>query len=466
MKQYRDAELMLYTDQSSHIHFAACGIHQKAIEENGRGLFTTELLKKIRQNGVDKITYHNLLRSLSLPTEQSPQCYGKYKDRVLFNSRVSSHNTTFIHAEYDPEDDSWILQAGAASGVTLESIWELHHSPTEDSVPVGRCKVKQLNGSNAMLDPFDPKSILPGTGNRILYARFKQHGSGDDLVLKVWASPEVQDLLFPGPDQHVGSTHASGVGYKIISARDTADVALEIHHLESMKVEVAFYWYDLVSKKYGVEKLEHRKPAIRKEVEVVLFAAAHWRWHLQRTNASNAQNMTMSLLKVATRMRPKAPRDYLKEPESVVMKDGVAQLVVESTALHGLKLQNNVNSPLYVRLFYFDPNNFSIGDMFGHNAGNGEVPPNITPRGQLLIGDGADGGSPLKFGISSSNEVELGYMKVFWSTEPLELDEMKQKSAFQLGLGEFRGINLDSDSSDSKWGTECLAVVFRREHSS
>ncbi|CAE6438003.1 unnamed protein product, partial [Rhizoctonia solani] len=35
-KQSRDAQLLLHTDQSSHIHFAACGTHQKAIEQGGR----------------------------------------------------------------------------------------------------------------------------------------------------------------------------------------------------------------------------------------------------------------------------------------------------------------------------------------------------------------------------------------------------------------------------------------------
>ncbi|CCO33648.1 hypothetical protein BN14_07733 [Rhizoctonia solani AG-1 IB] len=464
LKQHRGAELLLNTDQSSHIHFAACGARQKAIEEDGRGWFTAELLKKLREKRVDKTTYHNLLRFLSLPKEQSPQCYGKHKNRIFFDSRVPSHNVTFIRAEYNPEEASWNLEAGAASGVTLESTWELHKSPHEDSELVGRFKVKKLYGSSAVLKPLATRHLSLATGENVLYAQFKKHGSRDELVLKVWASPGAQNHLFPGPDRHLGSTHNSGVGYRMVSTRDTADVALDIHDAEATEPDIVFYWCDVTSRKYSLEKLKHRKPANREKVEAVLFATAQWRWHLQRTNASEDQSLTMSMLKVATRIstRPRATREYLGKPESIIVENGVADLVTNSTALYGFKLQNKLNLSLYVRLFYFDATNFSIGDMFGHNVGSGEVGANIFPRSQLLIGDGADGGAPLKFDVSSNNEVELGYVKVFWSTEPLELD-IEQESAF---LGEPRAVSSDSDSSDSKWGTICLPIVLRGKRSS
>ncbi|KAG8725560.1 hypothetical protein FRC11_001807 [Ceratobasidium sp. 423] len=56
--------LPLCTNQTSHIHLAACGSEEKAYEENGRGVFTMALLKSIRANGFDKITYHSLIKSL------------------------------------------------------------------------------------------------------------------------------------------------------------------------------------------------------------------------------------------------------------------------------------------------------------------------------------------------------------------------------------------------------------------
>jgi hypothetical protein len=154
----------------------------------------------------------------------------------------------------------------------------------------------------------------------------------------------------------------------MVSTRDTADVALDIHDPETTEPDIVFYWYDVTSREYSLEKLKHRKPANREKVEAVLFATAQWRWHLQRTNPSEDQSLTVSMLKVATRIStgPRATREYLGRPESIVVENGVADLVTDRTALYGFKLQNKLNLSLYVRLFYFDATNFSIGKLEPH----------------------------------------------------------------------------------------------------
>ncbi|CAE6447569.1 unnamed protein product [Rhizoctonia solani] len=465
-KQHRDAQLMLHADQSSHVHFAACGVHQRAIEEDGQGLFTAELLKKMRQNRVKNITYHNLAKSLEMPDEQSPECYGRYKGRTLFNSLMFSQSAALIPAHRELEYDLWTLQAGDASGVTLGSTWKLHKSPAQDSESIGRFRVTDLYGSIATLEPLDSKKPLLGITDRQLYARSECHVPRDELMLKVWMTPADQKLLFPGPHQHMGSAHTCGIGYKMASTPDDADVTLEIHRPQLVKglmspaaaAEVIFYWHDETAKKYGTEKLKHRKSVNREEVELVLFAAAKWKWHLRRTYPRTDQTVVMNMLKVATKKGPRLPRVFLEKPEDVLVKDSVVDFTLESSALHGFKLQSNIKMPLYVRMFYFDTTDFSIGDMFGHSVGPGTIAANIPPKGELLIGDGADGGAPIRFNMSSTGPMELGYMKVFWSTDPLELDHIEQKSAFKLRHQDVRGSSVDENGCDSKWGTICLTL--------
>lgn len=57
-------EALLCTNHSSHIHLAASKRDYKAWEEQGRGVFTAALLKGIRVNGADKVTYQSLMTSL------------------------------------------------------------------------------------------------------------------------------------------------------------------------------------------------------------------------------------------------------------------------------------------------------------------------------------------------------------------------------------------------------------------
>ncbi|CAE6387289.1 unnamed protein product [Rhizoctonia solani] len=469
-KQEREAQLLLHTDQSSHIHFAACGTNELAIENEGRGVFTAELLKKMRESGVDNITYHNLMKFLEITEYQSPQCYGKHKDRILFDARVSSRNVAFITSTF--RDDTWTLEAGAASGVTLESIWELHKIPTENSESVGRFKATDLYGSVTILQPLDLGGKYATYDGEQLYARCIHVSGGNELILRVWMSLEERQFLFPGPGPHTGRTHKSGIGYIMASSRNEADVVLEIHQPQAKegstgtaKPEVAFYWCDTACKKYKATKLGKRVPAGQDEVDVILFAAARWQWHLRRTKPltkSLCEGVTMSMLKVANR---KAVRCiYLEKPQDVVANnDGAIEFVVDNLALYGFKLKSKIRSALYVRMFYFDSADFSIGDIFGHNTGCGERTFDVAPEGELLIGGGASGGSPVRFSLSSGNQVEVGYMKVFWSTEPLELDHIKQKSAFKMRPGEMRAGSVDRDGLDHEWGTVSLALVLREQ---
>jgi hypothetical protein len=50
--------------RSSHILLAACGAKEFAYEEQGKGVFTTALLKLLSLVGVENVTYANLLDRL------------------------------------------------------------------------------------------------------------------------------------------------------------------------------------------------------------------------------------------------------------------------------------------------------------------------------------------------------------------------------------------------------------------
>ncbi|KAG8738874.1 hypothetical protein FRC11_001075, partial [Ceratobasidium sp. 423] len=367
-----------------------CGIHQKAPEQDERGIPTTKLLKRIGESQMDNLTYCNLLKTLET-SEHQPQCYEKHKDHILFSAGIPSRNTAFIPVVL--KDGAWTLEAGAASGVTQESIWELHEVPTESSIPVGWFRVTGLHDSIATLELDSGDESLTSINYDQLYARCARIGTGGDLVLKVWASHDDQQLLFSSANQHPGRIHDSGVGYTMTPTRDAADVALEIHYPQAdkefpstVKPEVVFSWYDAVTKRYRATELGNRTPASRDAVEVVLFAAARWRWHLLRANPlgkSLRQGVTMDMLKVANRVGVRSMP--LKKPEYVAANgEGIVEFVVDNTALYGFKLKSNISSPLYVRMFYFDTTDFSIGDMFGHNIGHGggafNVAPGASPR--------------------------------------------------------------------------------------
>ncbi|KAG8795632.1 hypothetical protein FRC12_011978 [Ceratobasidium sp. 428] len=493
----RSPKLPLYTDQASHIHLAACGSEEKAWEEGGRGVFTTALLSCIRASRISKITYQNLLDTLpklskwvsswfirksfiEITSRQTPHCYGVHKSRILFNSRIPPRKTTLVPVHR--EQDTWILQAGIASGVTKGSVWELYDQPTEDSRTLGLLHAHTPKVSSTILEgdikyPHPMSSVTQvriGLGR--LYARLIRPGTGHEL--RVYFSPEAKGLVFPpGCDDDATDIEAAEeqeIGYTVHSISGSADVIVEVYHPADVisdhrpldtEPEVTFTLRDSRAERVGMAKLKNKTLARRDEVEAVLFAAARWNWHLKRTGPSRARSIvSLELMKLGTMYG-----DYMMpvdEPMEDLNKGGVVDIQVREQDQYGIKVSSRAPVPLYVRVFYFDPSDFSILDMFGHSRANGHPDPDIPARGQLMIGDGSNSGALLSFGLAPGTKLEMGFIKVFWSTDPLELDDVAQDSGFGFSsYGETSGrkVALASRNTPTDWGTVCLTMVQRAQ---
>ncbi|CAE6410945.1 hypothetical protein ACGC1H_006390 [Rhizoctonia solani] len=463
------------TNQSSHIYFAACGDEEKAWEQGGRGAFTVALLKNIRAHGVDKITYHDLMISLPNLPRQSPHCYGFYTSRILFNARVPSRKIVFLPVKF--ENGALMLQAGAALGVTYQSIWELHKTPTEGSSSLGRFYAQAPTVSTVELKPDGGKQLPLQSTEGQLYARQVGHGSGNEL--KVWFSPEAKLAIFETSHVNSGAPQPGSsefeVGYVAYDERDSADMTVELSD-EGLTKEAIFHLNDPRAEQYGVANLKQRMPAKRFEVEKVLFAAAVWHWHFHRTHETAGSNVTMELVKFSRNTTGSKDR-YLQSGDSIVSAPansyetvdsttGVVDLVVESEAPYGVKFNNNLNIPLYVRLFYFNPTNFEISSLTGISVGNARTDPELPARGETIVG--RELGHKIVFTLNPGVKLELGYLKLFWSTDPLELD-IGQSSPFEelkdLVGTHGRDVIFARHLFKKDWGTALLALVQRAPQS-
>ncbi|KAG8695573.1 hypothetical protein FRC09_009072 [Ceratobasidium sp. 395] len=413
----RRTELPLYMDQASHVHLAACGSEEKAWEEDGRGDFTKSLLRYIRASGVDKISYQNLIVSLPMLPKQTPHCYGVHKSRILFNSQVPSRKSAFVPAER--ESGTWMLQAGAASGVTQGSIWELHAKPVDDSEPLGRLEADTPQVSLTALHPilesgYNMSSTLVSISENRLYARQIRVGSGSEL--RVYFSPEAKELVFHGsqPPSAVGLKEYE-VGYVVYQARDSADLVVEVYHPEpaqgshepSTEVEVEYTICHPHLEKYGVSKLRRRTRARMNEVECVVFAAARWNWYLQWSNPSTRPEPTVSMELV------NVGRSFIDRviPVEGSLNTGVVDIKARGGDKYGIRLANLTPDPLYVGAFYFDPNDFSIVYIFGVTQGSNRQDLDLPGGKHIIIGDAANGGSPLTFRLDEGVEIEVGFLK-------------------------------------------------------
>ncbi|KAJ1301208.1 hypothetical protein OPQ81_003618 [Rhizoctonia solani] len=466
----RSLSLPFHTNQSTHIHLAACGDEEKAWEDNGRGVFTEALLKNLRAHGVDKITYHNLIVSMPNLPSQSPHCYGIHTSRILFDARVQPRKLVFIPIKF--ENGSPILQAGAASGVAYKSVWELYDSPTEGSASLGKFLAQAPKVSTVKLEPEKDGQILSQPPNGQIYARQVGHGLGNEL--KVWFSPEAKFELFESPAADSGAVVPGSseheVGYVTHEDRDNADITVELSDSGTGK-EVVFHLNDPRAEECGVATLKNRKPARRDEVEKVLFAAAKWHWHLHRTPETTRSHVTMEFVKLPQT----AADEYDLEADDTVVSasaesyeiidstTGVVDLVVDPDVPYGFKINNSLNIRLYVSGFYFDPTNFAIEMLTGatHGSSGARTDAELPARGYSIIG--RELGEPIYLEIDPDVKVELGYIKLFWSTDPLELN-IDQLSPFENpeeSTEPYRKMVSAQHLFRRDWGVALLALIQR-----
>ncbi|KAF8601169.1 hypothetical protein BDV93DRAFT_608253 [Ceratobasidium sp. AG-I] len=453
--QSRYPKLPLNTDQASHIHLAACGSREKAWENEKRGVFTSALLNTIRAYGADKITYRHLLTSLPTLPKQSPHCYGTNKSWILFNSLVPSRKITFIPVQRTQE--SWVLQAGASSGVTPGSIWELHDSPTEGSQSIDTVRARAPQMSSTVLDR-ENKNMAPNENllkAERLFARQIRIGPGHEL--KVYFTPEAKSLIPQGYKGHNvdPANNTIEIGYVVHQNQDSAELTVSLHNREAV-----FTLYNPQVQAYDTAILKTCCAAEIDEVQRHLGTIARWNWHFKRMNTEILPEPAVS---VEFMKLGEYHGDSFKPttgPYVNLNKMGVVDFQARPQDEYGIKLVNHAPVPLYARVFYFGVLDFSISNMLEHSVANGLTDAEIPAKGSRLIGDEGEGGASITFGLEDGQAMEVGFIKLFWSTAKLELESLEQEGLSNSGNRGFVVVN-KPPSEVENWGTEVMTLVQR-----
>ena len=157
-----------------------------------------------------------------------------------------------------------------------------------------------------------------------------------------------QEMQTPGPEQR----------RILLTEKCNAelDIALEDGH-------VVFNLLDPLVIKFGLTRMPFHVNLEAEEVYPVIDAAAHFRWHLRRSNKKHIfQNKVRIEFKQLTQNR---------EPYGLDLNvDGVIDLVVDEEAMYGIRIINDTARPLYPSLFYFDNSDFSISEYICTESDN------------------------------------------------------------------------------------------------
>ncbi|PBK98365.1 hypothetical protein ARMGADRAFT_1008792 [Armillaria gallica] len=437
----------------SHVLLSACRAEQTAKEKHGRGVFTSALLRLLREIGVDKLTYRDVITNLPDLHTQNPQCEGVHQSRCLFNSKVASpqRESYLIRASSDTPGQ-YILEAGEAHGITKGAELVVFADRTMTS-EIGIVVASSITAFTTTCD-FSPRGNANEAPFPLPTPGFASQTRGQGVSLLIERDERLLGIFKQMADEMQGGKR----GFLWVNSRDDEpDLVVaadgDVVHFEIMHK---------LCRQHGLTRMPFEvniddANAIRR----ILHSSSDFYWHLHRSSRGSplAGKVNLECMKL------EETGGYTDDLDPLLMPDpngenlnvgGMIMVDVDEAAIYGFKIINTTSVPLYVSMFYFDVSDLSISSYYQPGHAKKDTDVSLPPYGWLTIGYGAGGTVPHMYTLRKGQDVDVGFLKLFFSTEYMDLSGVVQNSPFddvrQSGRPPVR-------KSLYLWHTVCIAVV-------
>jgi hypothetical protein len=190
------------------------------------------------------------------------------------------------------------------------------------------------------------------------YALQTKVGEEEDLRLHI----EVHDKLVPVLNALSQDMLDTGSDRRIISLVETEKAELDITISDG---QVVFNILNPHITQFGLNEMPFRIQPTYDDIYPVIRAAAHYYWHLGRTNAEQHLQGKVQLIFTQVEEIEEYDEDFNRIIVPVggdLNRAGVVDFIVDPAKMYGIKLINNSSLDLYPSLFYFDNSDLSISE--------------------------------------------------------------------------------------------------------
>ncbi|KAK0187315.1 caspase domain-containing protein [Armillaria mellea] len=455
---------------SSHVLLAACKAGEVAREnsEGGskRGEFTLGLLKLLREKGI-KLTYEEIIHNLQNLTSQHPQCEGVHKSRYLFDSKVASPTREIYRIRAPVDDDydrhgvmssseQFVLEAGVTHGITEDAEFVVFADQTKAlefaregalGVGVGVVGTVVALEATAVITTceFTPREDVTTERFTSGFAVQTRAGEGHDIRLYV----ELDKRFLVVFKQIVAQMQAGKGRIHLVDSRDDKPdlvVAVDggVVHFEIM--------HD-ICRQHGLTRMPSTVDINDSDtIQHILRSFRDFHWHLHRSCLQGPLDgkITLECTKLKETGLFKGLRAVLAPDGGNLHKESKILIDVDEKVNYGFKITNadpEIDVPLYVSIFYFDYSDLSIKLYYEPGiAKDGNVDASLprrdsslTTNPSLTIGYGASGMDPRSYRLREGQNVDVGFLKLFVSTDYVNLSGIAQKSPFEKSREDIGG---------------------------
>ncbi|TFY57466.1 hypothetical protein EVJ58_g7003 [Rhodofomes roseus] len=432
-----------YSAMKSHVLLSACRAEEEAMErilegtKEVRGFFTSTLLDVLAEHEgtTAGLTYAYLFDELIPPKPfQHPQCLGKHKNRLLWNTTIKIVDGFRIAVR----EGAVVVPAGRIHGIAPGTTFSVQAHDAKDR-SLGTLVIVELKDLECICrcegTPFDivtgARAVIKDWNNEDLTLNtFIHHAvTGKHLALNKGTIPtELKD--------------------RIPAVADPEQADLSIVPQASSSI-VAVERGDPLMHEFARQIIADLDKSL---VQYLLTAALHFNFHLYRQpnplNLFTTVHVELLMLREESagvkRFLPvDETRNYFGGEHRVPAYKAHGPAVVQEAVLtefepfYGLKVVNDSDYDLFPYLFYFDPSDYSIEPWYEPEAAT--ILPPLRAHNHLKVGYGARqaGHNSIKLSLPPGKDLDTGFLRMFVSTSYVDMRIVRQSA-----YGGFRAARL------------------------
>ncbi|KAJ7148498.1 caspase domain-containing protein [Mycena crocata] len=408
---------------ASHVLLAACHQDETAREirfpsafgGTSHGRFTYSLIKCLRRPSLSNTTYTELLNSVPTWSGQTPHCEGANRNRLVLQGKYPATGRGALAlkphpAPKPPTPQTFLVDIGSVEGVVPGTEFGVH---AEDNTLVCTLVAHSVQIHQTVLVARDNTTIDPPAGARAVVTDWKN----DAMVLHVFLAPDfpsvyTQALFHEILDQPTSRKFVQS------ATLDEADVVLRILGIELVIERRTSSMIECGSETRmsleGVGSTLH--------LPNVVNGIAHFNYFLERHSSEPLEGFSLEM----HRLMGKYPG---RKPDPTVgnmIRLHEARFRSQQGARYGFTICNETDTDLFAYLFYFDPTDYTI--LCWYKPEGVQVrSPLRSHGGRATVGMGGE--KAFEFLLPEKMTSSSGFLKLFVSTDHLNLDWIQQETS-------------------------------------
>lgn len=269
------------------------------------------------------------------------------------------------HVRASSRPTQYILEGGAAHGITNKAEFAVYADRNMSS-PIGMVIALQPTAFNTLCTLHPQSEVLfalsePG------FALQTRTGEGHDVRLFIELNIKLLDVFIRVMKEMQRTDVEKRQFYLVDSVDDEPDLVITLDN-----DLVQFRIMDQTCQQYGLTHMPLENKINPDYLYLILRNAAHFYWHLHRSNKEGriaTQKIELECIKLIRSGELTTDLEDLWLPDPAGHNFNVGGMIIlnvkegedEEHDTYGYRIINNSNVPLYAAMFYFDVSDLSIG---------------------------------------------------------------------------------------------------------